>query len=113
MARPPLPIEDRRDVHIHVRATVAEALQLERDAATFGISIPELLRRGGLRKRILPKRSEIDLHMVSVLHGLANNVNQIARHANAGRDLPADSVLAELSGRVLCILDEVYGPRHQ
>lgn len=113
MARPPLPIEDRRDVHIHVRATVAEALQFERDAAACGISIPELLRRGGLKKRLLPKRTDLDLYALSLLHGLANNANQIAHHANAGRPLPPDAVLAELKCGVLAAIDRLHGSRDQ
>jgi hypothetical protein len=44
----------------------------------------------------------------SMLNRLAVNLNQIARHMNAGRGAPA--YLSALIARINAILDEIYGP---
>ena len=91
MGRPKLDPKERRDDHLpNVRVTANERAELERRAEEAGISLTEFCRRAILNRRIAPRRSSIADSMLVELNRVGVNLNQIARHMNAGRDLPPD-----------------------
>lgn len=107
MARPPLPKAERRDDRLpNLRVTAAERALVEERAEAAGLSLVEYCRHAIFKTRIAPKRGTIDQALLVELNRVGVNLNQIARHFNAGRDLPPDfpDVLAEIRAAVQKVL---------
>jgi hypothetical protein len=112
MARPKKTPEELRTEMLGVRMTMAELVAVERDANLLGISPPEFTRRRTLGY-LLPAPLAVQREQArlgAMLNRLAVNLNQIARHMNAGRGAPA--YLSALIARINALLDEIYGPDH-
>lgn len=112
MGRPSKTADERRDIQLHVRVTVSEAVRLDHHAALAGVSVAELMRRRGLDELRLPARRQADTLAATSLIGLGNLLNQIARSLHRGRGirLPA---LDALIARINTELDRLYGPGDQ
>lgn len=107
MARPPLPKAERRDDRLpNLRVTAAERALVEERAEAAGLSLVEYCRHSIFKTRIASKRGTIDQALLVELNRVGVNLNQIARHFNAGRDLPPDfpDVLAEIRRAVQKVL---------
>lgn len=107
MARPPLPKAERRDDRLpNLRVTAAERALVEERAEAAGLSLVEYCRNAIFKTRIAPKRGTIDQALLVELNRVGVNLNQIARHFNAGRDLPPDfpDLLAEIRAAVQKVL---------
>ena len=110
MARPRKAPEERRVNGPNPRMTTAEKAEVEQHAAILGISPSEFMRRRSLDYR-LPAALAVQRHLAALavaLLRLGVNLNQIARHMNAGRGPPPD--LSALIARIEAILDDIYGP---
>jgi hypothetical protein len=110
MARPRKAPEERRVNGPNPRMTVAERVEVEQHAAILGISPSEFMRSRSLGYR-LPAALAVQRHVAALavaLLRLGVNLNQIARHMNAGRGAPPD--LSALIARIEAILDDIYGP---
>ena len=110
MARPRKAPEERRVNGPNPRMTTAEKAEVEQHAAILGISPSEFMRRRSLNYR-LPAALAVQRHVAALavaLLRLGVNLNQIARHMNAGRAAPPD--LSALIARIEAILDDIYGP---
>lgn len=108
MARPRKPEAERREAYINPRLTAAEREEIERNAALLGLSPAEFMRRRSLGYS-LPTSLAVQRQtaaQATALMRLGINLNQIAKHMNAGRGAPPD--LAELIGRINAELDRVY-----
>lgn len=84
--------------HFHkVKVTPAEEAQLLQLAEAQGVTIPRLLVESALsstRGETPTERKQVIAELFAVhtlLARLSNNVNQIARHANAGDEFPKDA----------------------
>ena len=110
MARPKKTPEELRTEMMGVRLTMAEHVEIERDAFLFGISPAEFTRRRTLGYRMPAPLAvqRAQARFGSILNRLAVNLNQIARHMNAGRGAPP--YLSALIARINAILDKIYGP---
>lgn len=107
MARPPLKPEERRDDRLpNLRVTAAERALVEERAAAAGLTLVDYCRRAIFKSRIAPKRGTVDQALLVELNRVGVNLNQIARHFNAGRGLPPDfpDVLAEVRAAVQKVL---------
>ena len=94
----------RRNIRISVRLTEEEHRLLKEKMARIGVTNQEAFLRkmalDGLVIRLdLPELKQ----MISLLRYTSNNINQIARKANAG------FASREETTRALRMLDEVYG----
>ena len=94
----------RRNIRISVRLTEEEHRLLKEKMARIGVTNQEAFLRkmalDGLVIRLdLPELKQ----MISLLRYTSNNINQIARKANAG------FASREETARALRMLDEVYG----
>lgn len=101
MARPKKAPHEQRSRQVNVRLTLAELLELETVAAGLGITPADFIRRRSFGYS-LPRRpdgQEALLKAVAVLAATGNNLNQLTRHAHAGRLPHAD--------RLATVLDEV------
>jgi len=110
MARPRKTPEEKREDRLNPRLTTAERVEIERNAAILGISPSEFVRRRSLSYR-LPAALAVQRHVAALavaLLRLGVNLNQIARHMNAGRAAPPD--LSALIARIDALLDDIYGP---
>lgn len=88
-----------------VRVTMSERAEIEHSAAVHGISPPEFMRRRSLGYR-LPPASPDQQALAALVHELNRhgvNLNQIARHMNAGRGAPP--YLSALIERIRALLD--------
>ncbi len=83
--------------HSHrVKVSAEEAAVLAQLAAAQGVTVPRLLVESALagdRATAVQRRDAIiELFAVRrLLAAVSNNVNQVARHANAGEEFPADA----------------------
>ena len=110
MARPRKAPEEKREDRLYPRLTTAERVEIEQHAAILGVSPSEFMRSRSLNYR-LPAALAVQRHVAALavaLLRLGVNLNQIARHMNAGRGAPPD--LSALIARIDAILDDIYGP---
>jgi Bacterial mobilisation protein (MobC) len=110
MAQPRKAPEEKREDRLNPRLTTAERAEIEQHAAILGISPSEFVRRRSLSYR-LPASLALQRHVAALavaLLRLGVNLNQIARHMNAGRGPPPD--LSALIARIEALLDDIYGP---
>ncbi|WP_374309956.1 MobC family plasmid mobilization relaxosome protein [Methylocella sp.] len=93
------------------RLTLAERVRVEQAAAALGISPSEFMRRRALDYRMpVAAAQQIPLaNVATALIRLGNNLNQIAKHMNAGRAAPPD--LSDLIARINGELDRLYESR--
>lgn len=115
MARPTKSFDARRDDQLHVRLTADERAQLEQTADALGLTVAEFIRRRGLDYRLPPvvHRERANAVAAMALIGLGNNLNQLARHANAGRGLPVRGMLEDTLSRINTAIETLHGPRDQ
>lgn len=60
-----------------IRLSPAELARLKESATAAGLGLAAYLREVGLRHRVRPARSAIDLRLIGELHRLGNNLNQL------------------------------------
>src|SRR5258708_6579697 len=110
MARPRKTPEEKREDPLNPPLTTAERAEIARNAAILGVSPSEFVRRLSLNSP-LPAAWAVQRHVAALavaLLRLGVNLNQIARHMNAGRGAPPD--LSALIARIEALLDDIYGP---
>lgn len=90
MARPRKSPDTLRDVQTTVLYTTEERAQLEQRAAVYGLSLSEYMRRQTLGRPLPASVAERHSRaaLTTALLRLGVNLNQIARHMNAGRSAP-------------------------
>lgn len=88
---------------ICLRLSAEEKERLERDARSCGLSKTAYLRRLILGREVKARPSQEIRALRTEIHHIGNNINQIARKANAG------FATREETTRALRMLDEVYG----
>jgi len=108
MARPKKPDHERRTQSMSVALTDAEKAQLEQAARTYGLGLSEFIRRRilGVRLPAAIGDQQQAAEATAALLRLGVNLNQIARHTNAGRALPAGA-LSTLIERVNSAMDQL------
>jgi hypothetical protein len=107
MARPKKDFDQVRGRPLGVRLTPEERAQINELATAHGITAAEFMRRRSLGHRLPPVEQEARL--ATALMRIGVNLNQLTRHANEGRGLPA-APLYQLLGRINAAMDEIYGP---
>lgn len=101
--RPKLAKDELRGATIGVRLSAIERAILRERAAAAGVKPAQLLRLSAFNQGLPPSPAPaVNLAEYARLAGLATNINQLARHANAGAavtvdPLLLDQILAELS----------------
>jgi Bacterial mobilisation protein (MobC) len=108
MARPTKAPEEKRDDRLYPRLTTAERAVIENHAAILGLTPSDFMRRRSLGYRLpgtLAARRNLAAVAVALLR-IGVNLNQVARHTNAGRDAPPD--LCMLIARIDALLDDIY-----
>lgn len=110
MARPRIDQADQRNGRLNLRLTSAERLTIEANAAFFGLSPSEFMRRRSLERRMPAAKTDqkgIALAATALIR-VGNNLNQLTRHANAGTVM--EQSLLDTLARVNACLDQLYDP---
>lgn len=98
MGRPKKKPGEERLEKTEARITAEEKIQLIEKARLAGLSEAEFIRRLVRGENVQPRQNAIDIQLLSEINRIGVNLNQIAKHHNAGRALPHsfEAVLAEL-----------------
>jgi len=114
MARPKKTPDELRTEMLGVRVTMAERVEIERNARHLGVSPAEFMRRRTLGHRLpvtmIEQRQEAV--QATALLRIGVNLNQWTHHMNAGRIPPFD-LLRTLLARINALLDKIYGADDQ
>jgi hypothetical protein len=115
MARPRKSPEDRRDARHILRLTDEERAQAEARASSYGLTLSEYFRRQALSRPLPERRAErqATAELTTALLRLGVNLNQIARHMNAGHSAPGDlpALIATIAQHLERLSDEPRGDR--
>ena len=110
MARPTKSPEERRDSRLAVMLTVGERAELEDRAAAIGLSVSEFVRRRTLGIPLPPQAADrvVRDKLATALLRVGVNLNQIAKHMNAGRTAPPylPDLLSDIRNHVHQLTDE-------
>ena len=87
--RPQKSERERRSDHLNVRLTILERAKLDAEARRLGLPVSSYVRRLiGKRRLVEPRHTPALSHAaIAALNRVGNNLNQLARHANAKGDL--------------------------
>src|SRR5690606_18382544 len=108
MARPTKERKDRRYIRITVRLTEAESAQLEKLSAYAGLQASEVIREAVLKNRVLQAKVPVlDQQTYVKLKRIGNNINQIAKHFNAGKGVGAKVYLETIEKQLSIILKKL------
>lgn len=113
MARPKKQDQEKRTETARFRTTLAEREYIRDQARLAGVSEADYLRARALGYRVAPapKSAAVDPALVSELTRIGVNVNQLAKHANAGRAMPHSwTALSEQLHTILSRVAARYGP---
>lgn len=94
MARPKKDIQ--RTYEMKVRMTEAERAIIRQHAKQTGLSMAEYLRERGLEHVLRSRLTTQEVATFRHLAGMANNLNQLTRHANEGKPLLEAEILSTL-----------------
>ena len=108
MARPKKPAHERRTESMRFSVTDVERVQIEHTAALHGLGLSEFFRRRALGVRLPAASAEKQqaAEATAALLRIGVNLNQIAKHVNAGRPAPV-SELSDLIGRINRHMDKL------
>lgn len=93
MARPRKDPTEALTEWVRSRVTVEDKQRIEDNAAKAGLSVSEFVRRASLGAKFNTASkdlgaSRMDVQTMAELNAIGVNINQYARAANAGRDMP-------------------------
>ena len=112
VGRPRKGERERRSDHLNVRLTVVERAALDAEARWVGLPVSRYVRRLiSKRRSIEPSRVPVvSSAAITALNRVGNNLNQLARHANAKGNLAPvarhlDQALSRLEAAIDILLE--------
>ena len=109
--RPPKSATEKRKYKITVRFATEEYFSLKEKARRAGITLSEYLRRASassvVRERLRPQH----LQHILKLTGMANNLNQISRKANAAGYVSARTEYRYLASEIDDLINSIKDDR--
>ncbi len=108
MARPTLPDDEKRSSSFRFVVTDIERAEIEQAASACGLGLSEFFRRRslGLRMPANAAVSQAKAETTTALLRLGVNLNQIAKHMNAGRAAPHGQI-KDLLNRINATMDKL------
>ncbi len=88
MARPKKQAGEGRDKMIFSRVTRDEKSYVKQQAELADLSDSEYIRNRVLGYKIIPPKSQMEMALVMELNRIGVNLNQLTKHANAGKTMP-------------------------
>ena len=98
--RPKLPLTEKKNYKVTVKLATLEYFQLKSKAKEVGMNLSLFIRNALQGCEIRQRFSAEQLRYILQLTGMANNLNQIARKANAGGYTNARSEYLNLAVRI-------------
>jgi hypothetical protein len=110
IGRPRKGERERRSDHLNVRLTLVERAALDAEARRVSLPVSHYVRRLISKRRLIePSRVPMVFGAaITALNRVGNNLNQLARHANAKGDLaPVARHLDQILVRLETAIDEL------
>ncbi len=87
-----------KELHLKVRISESDKKKIKENAEKAGLTVSQFSRKMLIDGQI----NVIDLEHKRTIAGIANNLNQLAKIANASKNIPSNlmSVLEELSSKI-------------
>ena len=98
---------ERRCRQTKIRLTIAELEHIRAQASAAGVTVAEYVRRRSLSLPVQPRTSLADARLLHELSAIGNNLNQIARHLNAGRERLDPANLGQVRNELAQVLQQV------
>ncbi len=105
MARPVKQPDEQRSETVRARVTVAEKVFVEDQAERAGLDVTTYIRRRVLGFEVTGHGRRTDPKVITELNSIGNNLNQIARNINSGRQLRTDADMA--LSKLMAVLEKV------
>ena len=109
--RPPKSATEKRKYKITARFATKEYFSLKEKACRAGVTLSEYLRRVStssvVRERLRPQH----MHHILQLTGMVNNLNQIARKANATGYVSARTEYRYLASEIYDLINRIKDDR--
>ncbi|MFR9525801.1 MAG: plasmid mobilization relaxosome protein MobC [Rikenellaceae bacterium] len=105
--RPTIEESKRRSYTVNIRFNSQELAMLRLSAKEAGISDSEYARQAILKGKVEPRISPETMGLVRRLCGMDNNLNQIARRANAAGYAPVNRECLRLTEQIGGVIKEL------
>ena len=105
--RPTLEESQRRSYSLNIRLNFAELERLKFASAEAGITESEYARQAITKGKVKPRLTPEIMNLIRSLSGMDNNLNQIARQANAAGYTNVRSEYLHLANRVDNIINSM------
>ncbi|MFI3306541.1 MAG: plasmid mobilization relaxosome protein MobC [Rikenellaceae bacterium] len=105
--RPTIEESKRRSYTVNIRLNSQELMMLRLSAKEAGISDSEYARQAITRGKVEPRISPETMGLIRRLCGMDNNINQIARQANAAGYAPVNRECLRLTEQIGSVIKEL------
>ena len=109
--RPSMAATEKRKYKITVRFATEEYFSLKEKARRAGITLSEYLRRAAASSVVRERLRPLHLHHILQLTGMANNLNQISRKANAAGYVSARTEYRYLASEIDDLISRIKDDR--
>ncbi|MFI3294039.1 MAG: plasmid mobilization relaxosome protein MobC [Rikenellaceae bacterium] len=107
--RPTVDESQKRTHSINIRLNLLELVMLKMSAKSAGISYSEYARQAITKGKVEPRITPETMSLVRRLCGMDNNLNQIARQANAAGYTQVNRECLRLTEQIGSVLKELRG----
>lgn len=109
--RPPMAATEKRKYKITVRFATKEHFSLKDKARRAGVTLSEYLRRVSVSSVVRERLRPQHLQHILKLTGMANNLNQISRKANAAGYVSARTEYLNLASEIDDLISRIKDDR--
>ncbi|MFI3293571.1 MAG: DUF6290 family protein [Rikenellaceae bacterium] len=105
--RPTIEESQRRNHSLKIRINSQELMTFKKSAKMAGISVSEYIRQAVINSKVEPRITPEVLCLIRSLCGMDNNLNQLARKANAAGYTLVHQESLRLADRINSLLTEL------
>lgn len=105
--RPPKSRIEKHHRVVSTRLTELQFYAIRKRAIQAGVPLSNYIRQAVIRGEIIPRMNRQDVETIRQLAGEANNLNQLARRANAGGFTLVMQELLRLKTRIVEIINQL------
>ena len=107
VGRPPKKRIEKYHRVVSTKLTELQYYAIRKRAVQAGIPLSNYIRQAVIRGEIIPRLTRQDAEVIRQLAGEANNLNQLARKANAGGFALVVQELLKLKARIVEIINQL------
>ncbi len=105
--RPTMEESQKRSQSLKIRVSLQELTQFKLSAKRAGIGVSEYIRQAVINGKVEPRITPEVLRLIRSLCGMDNNLNQLARKANAAGYTIAHQECMRLADRINSLLTQL------